>query len=149
LWTRLFSHPNPHPDLDPDPDLDPPTCPCLKHTHAQIRLSARNCRDALMQQERAVHFLLHSKNSVTVEVKSYMRLLFEEVLTPFYIFQLFAIVLWSAFEEYYYYAGAIALISIISVTLTLVRCVAWTRGFAGGGVATFFRSSSCQLLRSH
>lgn len=102
-----------------------------------------------MQQERAVHFLLHSKNSVTVEVKSYMRLLFEEVLTPFYIFQLFAIVLWSAFEEYYYYAGAIALISIVSVALTLVRCVARQRLRRWWGRNPFFAPCSCRLgLRS-
>lgn len=78
-----------------------------------------------------MHYLLHGKNTVTVEVKSYLRLLFEEVLTPFYIFQAFAIVLWSAFEEYYYYAGAIALISIVSVTLTLVGALRTALSLAG------------------
>ena len=52
-------------------------------------------------------------------MKSYTTLLFEEVLTPFYIFQFLAIVLWC-FEAYYYYAGCIALVSFISIVVSLI-----------------------------
>lgn len=43
---------------------------------------------------------------------------FFQVLNPFYIFQLFSIILWS-FEDYYYYASAIVLMSIISIATSL------------------------------
>ncbi|KFV54261.1 putative cation-transporting ATPase 13A2, partial [Gavia stellata] len=53
-----------------------------------------------------------------VPVKSYARLLVEEVLNPFYIFQVFSIVLWVC-DAYYYYAACIFLISTISLGLSL------------------------------
>jgi cation-transporting ATPase 13A3/4/5 len=42
------------------------------------------------------------------------------VLHPFYIFQVFSIILWSM-DEYYYYAACIFIISVTSVTSTLVE----------------------------
>uniref|UniRef100_A0A671XJQ2 ATPase 13A3 n=1 Tax=Sparus aurata TaxID=8175 RepID=A0A671XJQ2_SPAAU len=41
-----------------------------------------------------------------------------DVLNPFYIFQLFSVILWSA-EDYYYYATAIVLMSVISIATSL------------------------------
>ena len=49
--------------------------------------------------------------SINVEVKPYLKLLFEEVLNPFYIFQIGSILLWSL-DNYYYYAGCIFFISV-------------------------------------
>uniref|UniRef100_A0A670IEV4 Polyamine-transporting ATPase 13A3 n=1 Tax=Podarcis muralis TaxID=64176 RepID=A0A670IEV4_PODMU len=40
------------------------------------------------------------------------------VLNPFYIFQLFSVILWST-DEYYYYAAAIVIMSLISVVSSL------------------------------
>uniref|UniRef100_A0A8C7LY25 ATPase 13A3 n=1 Tax=Oncorhynchus mykiss TaxID=8022 RepID=A0A8C7LY25_ONCMY len=40
------------------------------------------------------------------------------VLNPFYIFQLFSVILWSA-DEYYYYAVAIVFMSVISIATSL------------------------------
>ncbi|XP_071110416.1 polyamine-transporting ATPase 13A3-like isoform X1 [Haliotis cracherodii] len=62
--------------------------------------------------------LLHGLNSIVIEVKSYWRLFIEEVLNPFYIFQVCSIILW-AFDEYYYYASCIFLISLISISVSL------------------------------
>ncbi|MGH0134052.1 UNVERIFIED_CONTAM: hypothetical protein FKN15_011811 [Acipenser sinensis] len=45
-------------------------------------------------------------------------LLRSTVLNPFYIFQLFSIILWSA-DEYYYYALAIVIMSVISIATSL------------------------------
>ena len=42
------------------------------------------------------------------------------MLHPFYVFQIASIVLWSV-DDYYYYAFAIALISITSILSTLVE----------------------------
>uniref|UniRef100_A0A3Q1FSR2 Polyamine-transporting ATPase 13A3 n=1 Tax=Acanthochromis polyacanthus TaxID=80966 RepID=A0A3Q1FSR2_9TELE len=41
-----------------------------------------------------------------------------QVLNPFYIFQLFSVILWSA-DEYYYYAVAIVFMSVISIATSL------------------------------
>ena len=41
-----------------------------------------------------------------------------QVLNPFYIFQLFSVILW-AFEEYYYYAATIVFMSFISIATSL------------------------------
>ncbi|XP_065141873.1 polyamine-transporting ATPase 13A2 isoform X1 [Paramisgurnus dabryanus] len=57
-------------------------------------------------------------NIIDVPVKSYLQLLFEEVLNPFYIFQLFSIILWMS-DKYYYYAACIVIISLISIAVSL------------------------------
>ncbi|KFW06847.1 putative cation-transporting ATPase 13A2, partial [Eurypyga helias] len=61
---------------------------------------------------------IYGPNLIEVPVKSYVRLLVEEVLNPFYIFQVFSIVLWVC-DAYYYYAACIFLISTISLGLSL------------------------------
>jgi len=61
---------------------------------------------------------LHGPNFIDVPMKSIPRLLMEEVLHPFFIFQIYSIGLWCA-EAYYYYAGAILLIATISAGFTL------------------------------
>jgi len=61
---------------------------------------------------------LHGKNSIEVSIPSYISLLVEEVLHPFYIFQLCSITLWSL-DNYFYYAGCILIISLISVAVSL------------------------------
>uniref|UniRef100_A0A3P8PBS3 Polyamine-transporting ATPase 13A3 n=1 Tax=Astatotilapia calliptera TaxID=8154 RepID=A0A3P8PBS3_ASTCA len=62
--------------------------------------------------------LFFGENEIAVRVPSLLKLLVKEVLNPFYIFQLFSIILWS-FEDYYYYASAIVLMSIISIATSL------------------------------
>uniref|UniRef100_A0A8C1Z6I6 ATPase cation transporting 13A2 n=1 Tax=Cyprinus carpio TaxID=7962 RepID=A0A8C1Z6I6_CYPCA len=57
-------------------------------------------------------------NVIDVPVKSYLQLLFEEVLNPFYIFQVFSIILWMS-DRYYYYAACILIISLISISVSL------------------------------
>ena len=64
--------------------------------------------------------ILYGSNSIDVEVKPYIKLLFEEVLNAFYVFQIASIVLWSL-DEYYYYASCIGLISLVSVIASLIE----------------------------
>ncbi|KAK2521574.1 hypothetical protein Q9233_010818 [Columba guinea] len=74
-----------------------------------------------MEQRQAfckVRTKIYGPNLIEVPVKSYARLLVEEVLNPFYIFQVFSIVLWVC-DAYYYYAACIFLISTISLGLSL------------------------------
>ncbi|XP_038629076.1 cation-transporting ATPase 13A2 isoform X2 [Scyliorhinus canicula] len=63
---------------------------------------------------------VYGLNVIDVPVKTYLRLLIEEVLNPFYIFQIFSIILWIT-ERYYYYAVCILIISIISIGISLYQ----------------------------
>lgn len=61
---------------------------------------------------------LYGPNFITIKVPSYFSLLVEEVLHPFYMFQLCSILLWSL-DEYLFYAGCIFTISLMSVLISL------------------------------
>uniref|UniRef100_A0A7N6ABM3 P-type ATPase A domain-containing protein n=1 Tax=Anabas testudineus TaxID=64144 RepID=A0A7N6ABM3_ANATE len=61
---------------------------------------------------------IYGPNLIDVPVKPYIKLLFEEVLNPFYVFQIFSITLWMI-DHYYYYAICIFIISIISISISL------------------------------
>ncbi|CAH0627196.1 unnamed protein product [Chrysodeixis includens] len=63
---------------------------------------------------------LYGPNSVEVEVKSYWTLFVNEVFNPFYLFQIFSIILWSL-DEYYQYAACVFLLSIASCILALYQ----------------------------
>lgn len=45
-------------------------------------------------------------------------LFLHQVLNPFYIFQLFSVILWCV-DNYYYYASAIVFMSVISIATSL------------------------------
>ncbi|XP_077204069.1 polyamine-transporting ATPase 13A3 isoform X3 [Paroedura picta] len=62
--------------------------------------------------------LFYGVNEIAVKVPSVFKLLIKEVLNPFYIFQLFSVILWST-DEYYYYALAIVLMSLVSIASSL------------------------------
>ncbi|GJN90098.1 hypothetical protein Rhopal_003097-T1 [Rhodotorula paludigena] len=68
----------------------------------------------------ALRATLFGSNAIEIEAKSVGALLMDEVLHPFYIFQIFSIALWSV-DDYYYYAFAIAVISIVSIISTLLE----------------------------
>ena len=61
---------------------------------------------------------LHGYNTMAVDVKSYWRILIDEVLNPFYLFEVFSMIVWTA-DEYLYYAGCIFVVSIISLAVAL------------------------------
>ncbi|KAG8936983.1 hypothetical protein FRC02_009120 [Tulasnella sp. 418] len=64
--------------------------------------------------------ILFGSNVIDIEGKSVITLLVEEVLHPFYVFQIASIILWSI-DDYYYYAFCIALISGMSIGTTLIE----------------------------
>ncbi|XP_033894991.3 polyamine-transporting ATPase 13A3-like isoform X2 [Acipenser ruthenus] len=72
----------------------------------------------LTEDEQDYRRLFFGENEIAVKVPSVFKLLIKEVLNPFYIFQLFSIILWSA-DEYYYYALAIVIMSVISIFTSL------------------------------
>ncbi|XP_033883712.3 polyamine-transporting ATPase 13A3-like isoform X2 [Acipenser ruthenus] len=72
----------------------------------------------LTEDEQDYRRLFFGENEIAVKVPSVFKLLIKEVLNPFYIFQLFSVILWSA-DEYYYYALAIVIMSVISIAASL------------------------------
>uniref|UniRef100_A0A665UUM6 Polyamine-transporting ATPase 13A3 n=1 Tax=Echeneis naucrates TaxID=173247 RepID=A0A665UUM6_ECHNA len=71
-----------------------------------------------VQNFEVLRKLFFGVNEIAVKVPSVFKLLIKEVLNPFYIFQLFSVILWSA-DEYYYYAVAIVFMSVISIATSL------------------------------
>ena len=59
---------------------------------------------------------------VDVPKKSVFSILVSEVLNPFYIFQVFSVVLWM-WDNYYYYASCILIISTGSVLISLCETI--------------------------
>lgn len=72
----------------------------------------------LTQGMHAYRKLIYGVNEIAVKVPSVFKLLIKEVLNPFYIFQLFSVILWSV-DEYYYYALAIVIMSVVSTISSL------------------------------
>ncbi|XP_036938815.1 probable cation-transporting ATPase 13A3 isoform X1 [Acanthopagrus latus] len=87
----------------------------LKVSCASIHSDHSSGLSKTLQEYRALFF---GENEIAVRVPSIFILLIKEVLNPFYIFQLFSVILWSA-EDYYYYATAIVLMSVISIATSL------------------------------
>ena len=59
-------------------------------------------------------------NAIEMKEKSSLRLLIDEVLHPFFVFQIASIILWSL-DSYYYYATCIFVISTSSAIATLLE----------------------------
>ncbi|KAJ7346731.1 hypothetical protein DFH08DRAFT_869152 [Mycena albidolilacea] len=77
----------------------------------------QNGMETPVRQQRLTLF---GKNEVDIEGKSTVSLLVDEVIHPFYVFQIASVILWSL-DDYYYYAFCIALISVMSITTTLIE----------------------------
>ncbi|XP_058017400.1 polyamine-transporting ATPase 13A2 isoform X5 [Ahaetulla prasina] len=83
-------------------------------TCSDLHLSCRG----LSVQEQSARKMIYGPNLIDVPVKSYLRLLMDEILNLFYLFQVFSITLWIC-EEYYSYAACIFIISTVSIGLSL------------------------------
>ncbi|XP_013203857.1 cation-transporting ATPase 13A2 isoform X1 [Microtus ochrogaster] len=77
-------------------------------------------RPGLSLQDQAVRKTIYGPNVIGIPVKSYLQLLVDEALNPYYGFQAFSIALWLA-DHYYWYALCIFLISAISICLALYK----------------------------
>ncbi|KAJ1731565.1 hypothetical protein LPJ61_002476, partial [Coemansia biformis] len=63
--------------------------------------------------------LLFGQCTIDIREKSYLQLLWDEALNPFYIFQIASIAVWCS-EAYYYYSGVIFAISALSIAVTVI-----------------------------
>ncbi|XP_072037099.1 polyamine-transporting ATPase 13A3-like [Amphiura filiformis] len=74
--------------------------------------------EGLTDEQAAHRQAVFGFNQIIIRVKPILLLLVQEVLNPFYIFQLFSVSVWFA-DEYYYYAVCIILMSGISIGVSL------------------------------
>ncbi|PVZ98977.1 hypothetical protein BB558_005008 [Smittium angustum] len=77
-------------------------------------------RKGLSLSEKNLLEVIFGINDMEIEQKSTGKLLIEEVLNPFYIFQIASVLLWL-FDNYVYYAACIMIISTVSVITTLIE----------------------------
>ena len=80
----------------------------------------KNFNQGLTKAEREDRRILYGENSIEIKVKSYFVLFVEEVLNPFYIFQIFAVILWTC-DDYFSYAASIFLISAMGIIVALKK----------------------------
>ncbi|KAI9887777.1 MAG: hypothetical protein M1823_000418 [Watsoniomyces obsoletus] len=81
-------------------------------------IDVRSLRDGLDGDEKANRLVVFGKNSIEIEQKPIPQLLVDEAIHPFYIFQVASLILWS-FDNYYYYATCIFIISVFSIATTI------------------------------
>ncbi|XP_034474595.1 probable cation-transporting ATPase W08D2.5 isoform X2 [Drosophila innubila] len=74
----------------------------------------------LTLQEQLSRSIVFGVNEITVPLRDIKTLLFLEVLNPFYVFQIFSVVLWFTYD-YYYYACVILLMSIFGITMSIIQ----------------------------
>ncbi|KAF8070552.1 hypothetical protein FPV67DRAFT_1487805 [Lyophyllum atratum] len=84
------------------------------------RTSLSSFQSGMDESARKQRLILFGNNEIEIEGKSTVSLLIDEVIHPFYVFQIASIALWSI-DDYYYYAFCIALISVITITATLLE----------------------------
>ncbi|ODV58141.1 putative acid anhydride hydrolase ASCRUDRAFT_22644, partial [Ascoidea rubescens DSM 1968] len=76
--------------------------------------SIKNIKNGIYDYNYDDRRLVFGSNSLSLIEKSSLKILLEETLHPFYVFQVFSIILWLL-DDYYYYAFCIFIISIISI----------------------------------
>ncbi|KAG0347027.1 hypothetical protein BG004_000252 [Podila humilis] len=79
-----------------------------------------SCERGLSREQHQERAMVFGQNMIDVEEKTVGQLLVQEVLHPFYIFQVFSMALWFA-DDYIYYAACIFVISTVSVITELVE----------------------------
>ncbi|KAK9674726.1 hypothetical protein K7432_016952, partial [Basidiobolus ranarum] len=79
-----------------------------------------NCKNGLAREVLNERKLVFGDNMIQIKEKSIGQLLTDEVLHPFYVFQIFSVALWML-DDYYYYAVCIFVISASSIITTLVE----------------------------
>ncbi len=86
----------------------------FQEIHKQYSGGIKNISDYNIQ------LIKYGKCNIEVPIKSIPRLLTEEILNPFYLFQVFSMALWY-WDGYAYYATCILVISVTSAATSLVE----------------------------
>jgi len=77
-------------------------------------------KEGLSEGSTKMRSFLYGKNEIVVPLESLWVLFVKEILSPFYVFQLFSICFWYA-DEYWQYSTAILLTSCVSLSSALYQ----------------------------
>ncbi|RKP33686.1 hypothetical protein BJ085DRAFT_22433, partial [Dimargaris cristalligena] len=77
----------------------------------------KQTRAGLTSRSFQERFDLFGANTIEILEKSLVQLLMDEILHPFYVFQIASMALWFS-DDYYYYATCIFIISVVSIIAT-------------------------------
>lgn len=72
----------------------------------------------LRPEQRKALLAIYGENAIQIDVKPYINLFFEEVVNPFYIFQIFSMILWMT-EQYIVYTACLFIMSLLSIVLSM------------------------------
>ena len=89
-------------------------------TDLKAKELTERARVGLNRDQIVDNLVLYGESALVLPVPSVASLLFNEIFHPFYVFQMYSVVLWI-FEEYWYFAGAIAVIAVVSIVQTLME----------------------------
>ncbi|KAI7892078.1 uncharacterized protein EV154DRAFT_506232 [Mucor mucedo] len=82
--------------------------------------SSKNFKLGLSSEKYLSRLAVFGPNLINIREKPTSKLLTDEVLNPFYVFQIGSILLWCM-DDYYYYAFCIFIISAFSIISTLIE----------------------------
>ncbi|KAI8367020.1 putative P-type ATPase [Choanephora cucurbitarum] len=82
--------------------------------------SSKNFKTGLSSDKHHARLSVFGPNLINIREKPTTKLLTDEVLNPFYVFQIGSILLWCM-DDYYYYAFCIFIISAFSIVSTLLE----------------------------
>uniref|UniRef100_A0A914EFV2 Cation-transporting P-type ATPase N-terminal domain-containing protein n=2 Tax=Acrobeloides nanus TaxID=290746 RepID=A0A914EFV2_9BILA len=80
----------------------------LEYFHNRIKQQGFN--DDEVEQLKS----LYGRNLIEIKLKPIIVLVFKEILTPFYIFQVFSLIVWYS-DDYEYYATVVVFMSLLSI----------------------------------
>ncbi|KAJ8916563.1 hypothetical protein NQ315_000207 [Exocentrus adspersus] len=72
------------------------------------------------RQKQSSKRIIYGYNEISVPVQTVLTLLVLEALTPFYVFQLFSLIVWLC-ELYLYYTFAIIIMSVVGITTSIIQ----------------------------
>ena len=99
--------------------LDEPPAPAVFQTRLPLATYHQRAIKGLTQDDVVARQHVAGTNLIAVPVKPYPVLLVEEILNPFYVFQVWSVTVWML-DGYVYYAICVALISVTSALISLV-----------------------------
>lgn len=93
---------------------------------------------------RSIRRLVYGDNKIDVQIKSWPTLLFLEALNPFYVFQVFSVILWFSYN-YYYYACVIILMTAFGIFFSIRQTIKNQNAL----YATVFNSDTANVIKNN
>ncbi|XP_023025264.2 polyamine-transporting ATPase 13A3 isoform X1 [Leptinotarsa decemlineata] len=72
------------------------------------------------EEKQALKRITYGPNEITVPVQTISTLIILEALTPFYVFQVFSLIVWLC-EKYYYYTIALIIMSVTAISTSVIQ----------------------------